>query len=109
MRALVTGSAGFIGRHFVTRLHADGYEIFGCDPEHPRGDYWRGDCRTVFRSETPKFDLVVHCAATIPAVDKQLENGLSVAQDFELDAAAQSEFDAADDPRRPYRAWEGKQ
>ena len=86
MRALVTGSAGFLARHFVNRLMHDGFEVVGCDPEHPRGDHWRGDCRALFQTETTSFDLVVHCAATIPAVDKQLENGLSVATDLALDA-----------------------
>lgn len=31
MRAIVTGSAGFIGSHLVDRLTADGWEVFGID------------------------------------------------------------------------------
>lgn len=31
MRAIVTGSAGFIGSHLVDRLSADGWDVFGID------------------------------------------------------------------------------
>ena len=85
MRALVTGSAGFIGRHMASRLQSDGYDVLGVDPAHPLDHPWNGDCRRIFGAVTVEFDLVVHCAATIPAVDKRLENGLTVAYDLVLD------------------------
>ena len=87
MHALVTGSAGLLGRHFARRLQIAGYEVVGIDPAHEWNSSWHGDCRSLFHSVTVPFDLVVHCAATIPAADKRLANGLSVATDFELDAA----------------------
>ena len=30
--ALVSGSAGFVGRHLVPKLEAAGYEVVGVDP-----------------------------------------------------------------------------
>lgn len=81
MRALVTGSAGFIGRHLVEALRRRGDEVVGCDPKcdvggvivlpgrewtvHMVGDF-PGDCRQFFRDwTTQRFDVVFHCAATV--------------------------------------------
>lgn len=58
--ALVTGSAGFVGRHMVEVLHRRGYAVFGCDLLDGN------DCRNLFRGDYPgPFDLVVHCAAVV--------------------------------------------
>jgi GDP-4-dehydro-6-deoxy-D-mannose reductase len=35
MRFLITGIAGFAGRHLAERLLAEGYEVFGCDRSLP--------------------------------------------------------------------------
>lgn len=56
MKALVTGSAGFVGRHMVTELARRGYTVVGCDLREG------ADCLDLFRLTTDVFDLVVHCA-----------------------------------------------
>lgn len=84
MIALVTGSAGFIGRHVVTELKARGYEVLGCDIADGR------DALEFFRAgiSTRPIDLVIHCAAVSPhraAIDgRPLAVG---AGNLELDAA----------------------
>jgi nucleoside-diphosphate-sugar epimerase len=68
MRALVTGHAGFIGRHMVAALRARGYDVLGVDiAALDRGRSVRGDCRDWFRTapEDARVDLVVHCAAVV--------------------------------------------
>jgi nucleoside-diphosphate-sugar epimerase len=57
--ALVTGSAGFVGRHMARALEDRGYHVLGCDIV----DGW--DARQLFRLDDRRFDLVVHCAAVV--------------------------------------------
>lgn len=67
MRALVTGSAGFVGRHFTAELLARGYGVttldIADDPDQ--------DCRYFFEElvlgeeSEEQFDLVIHAAAVI--------------------------------------------
>lgn len=84
MRVLITGSAGFLGRHFAARLRADGHAVDGRDI----ADDPYGDALEVFRYGTASFDLVIHCAAVSPhraAIDgKSLAVG---AGNLALDAA----------------------
>lgn len=54
---LVTGAAGFIGKHVVARLRAGGQDVIECG--HPAGDI--AD-RATWRS-FPRADVVVHLAA----------------------------------------------
>lgn len=64
MRALVTGSSGFLGRHMVAELLSRGYELVTLDS----ADAPSLDCRLFCQSgnEYPgMYDLVVHCAAVI--------------------------------------------
>ena len=56
MKALVTGSAGFIGRHMFTELWARGYTTDRCDLASGN------DCVEYFRCYDEVYDLVVHCA-----------------------------------------------
>ncbi len=58
--ALVTGSAGFVGRHMTAALQGDGWEVTGVDIAHESGV----DCREVFASYD-RFELIVHCAAVV--------------------------------------------
>jgi nucleoside-diphosphate-sugar epimerase len=71
-RALVTGAAGFVGRHMVDRLTADGYLVSRCDVKLG----W--DAFDVFGQGPTDciqhYDLVVHLAAQAPhrdAIDRQ--------------------------------------
>jgi nucleoside-diphosphate-sugar epimerase len=88
MKVLVTGSAGFVGRHMVAELHRRGHEVDLCDPAHTElGVPYFEDALAVFRSKTAiVYDLVVHCAATAPyrkAIDSQPMN---LVDDLVLDA-----------------------
>jgi nucleoside-diphosphate-sugar epimerase len=89
--ALVTGSAGFVGRHMMAELHARGWGVLPCDttnavaPGSPAAQ-WH-DALNLFRTLTKPFDLVVHCAARAPhraAIDGQPMN---LAYNLQLDAA----------------------
>lgn len=80
--ALVTGSAGFIGRHFETALKEQGWNVRGVDIAY--GD----DARDLFRYGTPvDYDLVVHAAAVVGGRQVIDNDPLAQAVNFELDAA----------------------
>ena len=83
--ALVTGSAGFLGRHMVRGLGRAGYRVWGADIAVERG---RWDALHLFKNTTHRYDVVVHCAAVAPhrsAIDgRALVVG---AGNLELDAA----------------------
>lgn len=58
-KAIVTGSAGLIGRHFVEHLLRDSWDV-------TRVDIKSGiDARSFFRRDSRAYDLVVHCAAHV--------------------------------------------
>lgn len=79
VKALVTGSSGFIGRHIVKRLIDDKWNVV-------QQDILEGyDCRTIFATND-HFDLVVHCAAVIGGRANMEGDPLSVATDFALDS-----------------------
>lgn len=81
--ALVTGSAGFVGRHMTAELLARGWGVLEVDVEDKAGE----DCLDLFRTYTTVFDLVVHCAARAPhraAIDGQPMN---LPYNLQLDAA----------------------
>lgn len=62
MRALVTGAAGFVGRHMTAALKRNGYMVRDNDLERCEGE----DCLTIFRDlQVADWDLVVHCAALV--------------------------------------------
>jgi UDP-glucose 4-epimerase len=77
---LITGSAGFLGRHLTRALDDAGYAITSID----RGDGL--DARDFFRQSSDRFDLVVHAAAA--GADRASIDGspLVLAANFELDA-----------------------
>jgi UDP-glucose 4-epimerase len=78
--ALITGSAGFIGRHMARTLDNEGYAITGIDLADGV------DARDFFRHSHDRFDLVAHAAAA--GADRASIDGspLVLAANFELDA-----------------------
>lgn len=82
MKALVTGSAGFLGRHFMAELADRGADVVGVDIVDGT------DALALFRHDATRFDLVIHCAAVAPhrsAIDgRSLAVGAGC---LELDAA----------------------
>lgn len=58
MRALVTGAAGFLGRHLTAALSGAGYEVLAVDT----AGLASVDCRDFFRHVATRYDLVVHAA-----------------------------------------------
>ncbi|HET6737751.1 MAG TPA: NAD(P)-dependent oxidoreductase [Kribbella sp.] len=88
MDVLVTGSQGFLGRHFVTALQERGDEVVRLDVAAPTAydalDFFHGTSSEAHEH----YDLVIHCAAVAPhraAIDgKALAVG---AGNLELDAA----------------------
>lgn len=62
MKALVTGSAGFVGRHMVAELQRRDWDLTGCDPL----GWDRRDALDRFRIDGNVYDLVVHAAAREP-------------------------------------------
>lgn len=69
MKALVTGAAGFVGRHMTVELQTRGWTVDRCDV------LLGWDAQDMFRSSTrQRYDLVVHAAARSPhraAIDGQ--------------------------------------
>lgn len=101
--ALVTGSAGFVGSHFVRRLKADGWGVVEVDiaaePVPWVGPVMVGpdpvvakmDCRDFFRAEATRdwfvrMDLVIHCAAVVGGRATIEGQPMKVATDLAIDA-----------------------
>jgi len=84
MKALITGHKGFVGRHFVRKLEAQGWDITGVDivAENPV------DARDFFRKDDTHYDLVVHLAAVVGGRATIEGAPLSVAVDLAIDSEA---------------------
>lgn len=83
-RALITGSEGFVGRHFRERLLRDGWAVYECDIVGPTPK----DCRKIFAAEPDgRYDLVIHCAAIVGGRAKIDGDPLAIADNLSIDAA----------------------
>lgn len=88
MKALVTGAAGFLGRHFAAELELRGWGVHEVDIARSPGCVMPGDdALWQFAHNTDRYDLVVHCAAAEPhraAIDGK---PMLLAANLQLDAA----------------------
>lgn len=108
MKAIITGGAGFVGRHVCARLIGLGYHVTLVDNLYPgsgarpllewmphlrpgQGDveFIQEDCRDYFRSRRAgqePFDVVVHLAAVVGGRLVIENDPLAVAVDLSIDA-----------------------
>jgi nucleoside-diphosphate-sugar epimerase len=106
-KILITGAAGFVGRHFTRHFLEAGDEVHavdsivpltgGIDPEKgwplfdPRGfknfHFFREDCRHYFlKAKDTDFDYTIHLAAMVGGREMIERNPLAVAEDLAIDA-----------------------
>jgi nucleoside-diphosphate-sugar epimerase len=86
VRALITGSAGFVGRHTAAELERRGWSVVGIDILNGDGGAFN-DATHFFRYTTGRYDLVIHAAASAPhrtAIDTEHQH---MARNLMLDAA----------------------
>jgi nucleoside-diphosphate-sugar epimerase len=83
MKILITGSEGFVGRHFKNRLLNEGHIITCIDINH--SDF-PNDCRNFFKTCTTRYDLVIHLAAIVGGREVIEREPLKVAVDLSIDA-----------------------
>lgn len=96
MRALVTGAAGFVGRHVTAALVERGYRVDALDidpkvaqikdPFDSRVLPLHMDVRDLWHCDTTAYDLVVHCAAVVGGRRQIEREPLSLAVDLAIDA-----------------------
>lgn len=80
MRILITGHAGFVGRHFWQVLDTPDNELHGADIKLGL------DCRRFFACDDRRFDLVLHCAAVVGGRAMIDGEPLAVATDLAIDS-----------------------
>lgn len=101
-RALVTGGAGFVGRHICARLLHEGFDVVCVDalaagtgalrperwPVRPKGRFTfvPRDCRGYFARSSERFDYVYHLAAMVGGRVMLETQTLCVAEDLSIDA-----------------------
>jgi nucleoside-diphosphate-sugar epimerase len=108
MQILITGGAGFVGRHYSAFLLLKGYSVTvvdsivpltgGIDPNicgwplfDPRDFdkflFLKKDCRDFFKeNRNQHFDVVIHLAAMVGGREMIEHNPLSVAEDLAIDS-----------------------
>jgi len=85
MRALVTGSAGFVGNHLCPALENKGYAIDRIDPADPVQPCTFQDWRQRTQGSAIAFDIIVHLGANIMDVDRRTRGGIEAYEDLALD------------------------
>lgn len=103
-RVLVTGGAGFVGRHLCERLLNDGRDVLCVDSLNPassgahpsvwplfrpntrRFEFLHEDCRAYFAREREPFDAVFHLAAMVGGRRMIDSEPLAVAVNLAIDA-----------------------
>src|SRR5882762_4282787 len=101
-RALVTGGCGFVGRHLIRRLLAEGLDVVcvdslvvGTGALHPdlwqrfarsRFTFLQEACRAFFARTLEHFDYVFHLAALVGGRVTLETRALDVAEDLAVDA-----------------------
>lgn len=107
-KILITGAAGFVGRHLVERLLDDGHEVHAVDSlthltgardpkvgwplfdpfQYDRFRFYGQDCRSWFAThQETDFDYAYHLAAMVGGRLMIENNPLVVADDLSIDAA----------------------
>ena len=92
--ALVSGSSGFLGRHFAAHLHEQGWSVTGIDTAPGAWTTSVCDARGFFRrgegipglERAGQWDLVIHCAAAGAHRQVIETRPLDLAVNLELDA-----------------------
>lgn len=80
MNVLLTGSAGFVGRHLHAALDQRGDEVTTCDLVDGQ------DALDLFRTDSTRYDLAIHCAAIVGGRASIDGSPLAVATNLALDA-----------------------
>lgn len=83
MRILITGSAGFVGKHFIKYFDnnpAKGQVLELVDVKHNH------DVRDFFKQNTRQYDLVIHLAAVVGGRETIEGRPLAVADNFAIDS-----------------------
>jgi nucleoside-diphosphate-sugar epimerase len=80
MRVLITGAAGFVGRHLHAALDARGDDVTGIDLVDGR------DALDLFRFDQRPYDLAIHCAAIVGGRASIDGSPLGVATNLALDS-----------------------
>lgn len=80
MNILITGDAGFVGRHFRKAFEAQGHKVTGVDIVNGL------DARDFFRVDNRYFDKVIHLAAVVGGRKLIEGSPLSLAVDLSIDA-----------------------
>ena len=80
MRILVTGAAGFVGRHFVKKFIEQGHYVRAVDIVGGE------DARDFFRTNDEHFDKVIHLAAVVGGRRMIEGSPLALAVDLAIDA-----------------------
>jgi nucleoside-diphosphate-sugar epimerase len=100
-RAVLTGAAGFVGRHLHRALEQRGYDVLAIDLRDAPG-VQRGDCLDLFRYAEQRNDLAIHCAATIGGRAGIDGSPLAVSTNLALDSWYMRWLERSKTPRAVY-------